>query len=84
MPVHDPRTLRVVTVEESRAMLVSALENKPGAPRDVVALNAGAAMYAAGLAESLTDGIDRARQAIANGSARQKLADLAGFSVKSV
>ena len=84
MPVHDPRTLRVVTVEESRAMLVSALENKPGAPRDVVALNAGAAIYAAGLAASLTDGIERARQAIANGTAWQKLADLAGFSVKSV
>ena len=83
MPVHNPRNLKVATVEESRAMLISALENKPGAPRDVVALNGGAAIYASGLADSLTDGIERARQAIANGSARQKLADLVGFAVRT-
>ena len=83
MPVHNPRNLKVATVEESRAMLISALENKPGAPRDVVALNGGAAIYASGLADSLTDGIERARQAIANGAARQKLADLVGFDVRT-
>src|SRR5689334_3768844 len=73
LPVHDPRSIRVATVEESRAMVVSALENKAGAARDIVVLNAGAALYAAGIADSIADGIARAREAIATGAARRKL-----------
>ncbi len=73
LPVHDPRVLQGSNVEESRAMLLGALENKPGAARDIVALNAGASIYVAGLAESLADGVDKAFETIASGAARSKV-----------
>ena len=73
LPVHDPRVLRVGNVEESKAMLLGALENKVGAARDIVALNAGASLYAAGCVETLADGVDRAFETIASGAARAKV-----------
>lgn len=73
LPVHDPKTLQVANVEESKAMLLGALNNKLGAPRDIVALNAGASIYVCGQAASLADGIDKAFEAIASGAARQQL-----------
>ena len=73
LPVHDPRSIRVATVEESRAMVVSALENKAGAARDIVALNAGAAIYVSGKAPTLEDGVERAFETIKSGAARTKL-----------
>jgi len=71
--VHDPKALRVTTVEESRNVVVAALENKAGAARDIVALNAGAAIYVAGKAESLEDGVEKAFDLIKSGAARAKL-----------
>ncbi len=73
LAVHDPKVLRVGNVEESKAMLLGALENKLGAPRDIVALNAGASLYVAGVAETLVDGVDLAFEAIAAGAARAKV-----------
>jgi anthranilate phosphoribosyltransferase len=70
------RNLRVSDAEESKTMLLEALENKPGLPRDIVALNAGAALYVAGRADSIASGIDQARIAIASGDARAKLEHL--------
>ncbi len=67
------RNLRVNDAEESKVMLIEALENTPGLPRDIVCLNAGAALYVAGNAESIAHGIDAARIAIASGDARAKL-----------
>ncbi|WP_457095337.1 anthranilate phosphoribosyltransferase [Lysobacter sp. P5_B9] len=67
------RNLRVANAVESKAMLLDALGNKPGLPLEIVALNAGAALYAAGVADSIGDGIARARDAIASGAARAKL-----------
>ncbi|HEY1139739.1 MAG TPA: anthranilate phosphoribosyltransferase [Lysobacter sp.] len=67
------RNLRVADAAESKAMLLGALDNKPGLPLEIVALNAGAALYVAGVAESVADGIVRARDAIASGAARAKL-----------
>ena len=67
------RNLRVEDAGESKTMLLEALDNKPGLPREIVALNAGAALYAADIAESILDGIERARMAIASGDARAKL-----------
>ena len=67
------RNLRVNDAEESKVMLIEALENKPGLPRDIVCLNAGAALYVAGSADSIAHGIDAARIAIASGDARAKL-----------
>jgi len=67
------RNLRVEDAEESKTMLIEALENKPGLPRDIVCFNAGAALYVAGSADSIAHGIDVARVAIASGDARAKL-----------
>ncbi|MBK7463431.1 MAG: anthranilate phosphoribosyltransferase [Betaproteobacteria bacterium] len=73
LPVHDPKVLQVANVEESKIMLLGALENKIGAARDIVALNAGASIYVCGLAETLADGVEQAFEMIASGAARQKL-----------
>jgi len=63
----------VATVEESRNVVVAALENKAGAARDIVALNAGAAIYVAGKAASLEEGVEKAFELIKSGAARAKL-----------
>jgi anthranilate phosphoribosyltransferase len=73
LPVHDPRTLRVATVEASRDMVLKSLENKASSARDIVALNAGAAIYVAGKAPTMADGVERAREVIGSGAARAKL-----------
>ena len=73
LPVHDPKTLQVANVEESKRMLLGALDNKLGAARDIVALNAGASIYVCGAAETLADGVDKAFEAIASGAARAKV-----------
>jgi len=80
LPVHDPRTVRVATVEESRAMVIDALENKAGAARDIVALNAGAAIYVCGRAATFEDGVDKAFEVIASGAARAKLDEFVSFT----
>ncbi len=67
------RNLRVDGPEQSIAMLRAVLDNQPGPALDIVALNAGAALYVAGVASDIGDGLARARAAIANGSARQRL-----------
>ena len=80
LPVHDPRTLRVATVEESRAMLIGALENKAGSQRDIVALNAGAAIYAADRVPGFEDGVELAFETIKSGAARAKLDEFVKFT----
>jgi anthranilate phosphoribosyltransferase len=80
LPVHDPRALKVSNVEESRNVVLGALDNKPGAPRDVVTLNAGAAIYVSGMADSIATGVELAREAIASGAARNKLEALKRFT----
>lgn len=74
------RTLRVETPEQSMAMLRSVLDDEPGAARDIVILNAGAALYAANVAESMLAGIALAREAITSGAAKGKLAQLVSTS----
>jgi anthranilate phosphoribosyltransferase len=54
-------------------MLLAALDGSPGLPLEIVVLNAGAALYVAGVADSIADGIERARAAIASGAARDRL-----------
>nr|ALV86787.1 anthranilate phosphoribosyltransferase [uncultured bacterium P11N2] len=66
-------SLRVADATESKTMLLGALDNQPGAACDIVALNAGAALYTANLADSIGHGIQRAKEAIASGTARKKL-----------
>lgn len=68
------RNLRVGSADESKSMMLAALDNQPGAAREIVCLNAGAALYVANAADSIGDGIAKAREAIASGAARAKLA----------
>ena len=65
--------LRVDNAEQSRERVLEALENRPGVARDIVCLNAGAALYAANAASSIAEGIGLARNAIGSGAARAKL-----------
>jgi anthranilate phosphoribosyltransferase len=74
------RGLKVGDAEASKAMLLEALENRAGTPREIVALNAGAALYAANLASSIGDGIALAREAITSGAARAKLDAFVAFT----
>ena len=76
MPMASNRALRVETPEQSRTMLLGVLDNEAGAARDIVILNAGAALYAANVAESMVAGVALARKAIESGAARQKLDQL--------
>jgi anthranilate phosphoribosyltransferase len=67
------RGLKVGNALESKAMVLEALDNLDGTPREIVVFNAGVALYAANVAESISDGIARARSAVASGAARSKL-----------
>lgn len=71
--VHDAAAIRVEGVEQSKSLLLTALGNEAGAARDVVAFNAGASIYVAGLAPTLSAGVEKALTAIASGAARRKL-----------
>jgi anthranilate phosphoribosyltransferase len=74
------RALRVETPEESRAMLLGVLDNVTGAPKDIVTLNAGVALYAANVVDTMAAGIERARAAIESGAAKDKLTQLVSLS----
>lgn len=80
LPLHASEGLRVANVEESKAMLIGALENKAGAARDIVTLNAGAAIYVAGKTASWEEGVEKAQAAIASGAARGKLDEFVRFT----
>jgi anthranilate phosphoribosyltransferase len=69
----DAAALRVDGIDASKAMLLAALDNQECPARDIVAFNAGASIYVAGLAESLADGVKKALATIASGAARNKL-----------
>lgn len=72
--------IRAYSVTDSVQLIYSALDNQSGAARDIVLLNGGAAIYAANLTDSLAAGIERARQVIASGAAKAKLAALVEFT----
>jgi anthranilate phosphoribosyltransferase len=80
LPVHDPRTLRVTTVEASRDAVLRALEGKASSARDVVALNAGAAIYVSGKVATMQDGVNLAFETIGSGAARAKLDEFVKFT----
>jgi anthranilate phosphoribosyltransferase len=69
-------TLAVEDAAQSLAMIGTVFDNQPGPARDIVCLNAGAAIYAAGLTASLQEGVERASEVIASGKAKQTLASL--------
>jgi anthranilate phosphoribosyltransferase len=69
-------TIRADSVEDSLRIINEVLDNRPGPARDIVCLNAGAAIYTAGVALSLDQGVALAADAIASGKAREKLRQL--------
>ena len=73
LPVHDTRVLKVASKDESVGCIRRALANEDGPVRDIVLLNAGAALYAADVADSVADGVLRAREAVASGAAAKTL-----------
>lgn len=76
LPMASNRTLKVETPEQSLQLIHQVLDNKPGAARDIVILNAGVALYAANVATTMKDGIARARAAVESGAAKSKLEQL--------
>lgn len=80
LPSYDAAAIRVNGIDESKAMLLSALENETGAARDVVALNAGASIYIAGIADTLREGVKVAQSVIASGAARKRLDQFVAFT----
>ncbi|NII09759.1 anthranilate phosphoribosyltransferase [Oleiagrimonas sp. C23AA] len=67
------RNLRVDNPDQSRETVLEVLDGTPGVPRDIVTLNAGAALYAANVADSLADGVEKAREAVVSGAAHAKM-----------
>jgi anthranilate phosphoribosyltransferase len=80
MVMASNRTLKVTTAEDSRAMLMGVLNNQAGPAKDIVALNAGAALYAANVANSIQTGIKLAQAAIESGAAKAKMTALIDLS----
>jgi anthranilate phosphoribosyltransferase len=76
------RALRVDSPEQSRAMLLAVLQGSEGPARDIVCLNAGAALYAANVVPSMAEGLQRAQQALASGAALAKLHELVAHTQK--
>ncbi len=77
MVMASNRALKVETPQQSKAMLLGVLDNVPGAARDIVILNAGVALYAANVVDTMLAGVKRASAAIESGAAKAKLAQLA-------
>ncbi|MBB1087932.1 anthranilate phosphoribosyltransferase [Lysobacter sp. SG-8] len=67
------RNLQVADAAESKRIVLDVLDGTPGLPLEIVAMNAGAALYVAGIADDFADGIARAREAMASGAARARL-----------
>ncbi len=70
------RSLKVSGAEESKARILDVLNNVAGPATDIVSLNAGTALYGAGIADSIADGVKKAQAAIASGAAKAKLEQL--------
>jgi anthranilate phosphoribosyltransferase len=82
LPVYDSRVLRVANKEESVQFIQRALANEDGPVRDIVVLNAGAALYCAGVAGAMGEGVRLARDAVASGRALAKLSQFVACTQK--
>lgn len=80
LPMASNRAFKVETPQESLALMRQVLDNERSAARDIVVLNAGAALYAANVATSIPDGIAKARAALESGAAKAKLEQLVRVS----
>jgi len=73
-------SLGVASAQESLKIILSVLEGLPGPAAEIVALNAGAAIYAANLAGSLEAGVEKAQQILVTGEGKKKLLELVAVS----
>ncbi len=80
MPLHPLSSIQIQNADESKAMILDVLNGKQGAARDIVLLNAGAAIYVSGVVDSLQAGINKAAEVIDGGLARAKLIALKAMS----
>jgi anthranilate phosphoribosyltransferase len=80
LELYDRRAIEVHTVDESKAMIQAVLDNQPGPAHNIVALNAGAAIYVSGVAASFKAGVERAQAVIKSGGAKKKLEEFVAFS----
>jgi anthranilate phosphoribosyltransferase len=80
LDVTSLEVIKATDKDASKAMLLDVLNNKSGVAKDIVVLNAGAAIYVAGIANDLWGGVTKARDVIESGAARKKLDALAGFT----
>jgi anthranilate phosphoribosyltransferase len=76
--------LRIESVQDSLQLVNAVFDDQPGAARDIVCINAGAAIYAAGVAESLAAGVIKAQAAVTSGAARQKFNEFIAFTRKFI
>ena len=77
LQMSSSRNLKVASAAESITKIREVLDNQAGPARDIVLLNSGTALYTAGVASSIAEGVDRAREAVASGAARAKLEQFA-------
>ncbi len=82
LELYDRHAIQVHSAEESKDMILAVLGNQPGPAHNIVALNAGAAIYVAGAARTHKEGVERARRVLANGDARRKLDEFVAFGRK--
>jgi anthranilate phosphoribosyltransferase len=80
LSVAPVESIRVEDIEQAQAMLTAVLAGQPGPARDIVAMNAGAAIYVAGVVDTLEAGVAAAQRAIDSGAARERLARLVAFT----
>jgi anthranilate phosphoribosyltransferase len=74
------KEIQVQSVTESATLIRKVLDNQTGPARDIVILNAGAAIYTAGLTENIAQGIRQAQTVLSNGAAREKLTALVNLT----
>ena len=70
---HNIAELSVYNINESLTMMKSVLDNNDNAAKAIVSINAGAAIYAAGISDSIKEGVDKALDVIESGAAKKKL-----------
>lgn len=73
LAIHALKDIQIQNAEQSKAMVMAVLSGETGAPRDIVLLNSGAAIYVAGIAQSLEEGIEKATEMIDSKAALAKL-----------
>ena len=76
------RALKVETPAQSLALMRALLDNEPGPARDIVMLNAGVALYAANVAQTMAEGVALAREALASGRAQAKMSQFVDVTKK--